>query len=121
MLQRGKKCCLKYPLRILESPRTCGILEAEIPGDWKIDPDQLPIHYAKKHIHCIDENGSPDKGDQLNAYKLEYLITDLIALMKTCLPFEVERKQEFAPLKNRTGSDSIDSAREMLLQNGYDL
>lgn len=87
----------------------------------KIDPDQLPIHYAKKHIHCIDENGAPDKGDQLNAYKLEYLITDLIALMKTCLPFEVERKQEFAPLKNRTGSDSIDSAREMLLQNGYDL
>lgn len=87
----------------------------------KIPQDMLPLHYAKKHINCIDENGIPDTSGQLNAYKLEYLITDLIEYMKTCLPFEVVREREFAPLKNRVGVDSIDSARKMLLQNGYDL
>ncbi len=86
-----------------------------------IPQDMLPLHYAKKHINCIDENGIPDTSGQLNAYKLEYLITDLIEYMKTCLPFEVVREREFAPLKNRVGVDSIDSARKMLLQNGYDL
>ena len=39
----------------------------------------------------------------------------------SCLPFEVERSREFAPIKNRTGTDSVDTARELLEKNGVTL
>ena len=42
------------------------------------------------------------------------MILDLIRLFDNCLPFEVERNKEFALIKNKTGVDSIDSARELL-------
>ena len=35
-----------------------------------------------------------------------------------CLPFEVERNKEFAPIKNKTGIDSVESARELCKENG---
>ena len=35
-----------------------------------------------------------------------------------CLPFEVEREKEFAPVKNALGTDSVESARELLKKNG---
>ena len=38
--------------------------------------------------------------------------------LESCLPFEVVREREFAPIKNRTGIDSVDSARELLAGNG---
>ena len=56
-----------------------------------------------------------------NGYKFETLALDMIAYMGTCLPFEVDREKEFAPIKNATGNDSIDSARELLKKNGYTL
>ena len=39
----------------------------------------------------------------------------------SCLVYEVERNKEFAPVKNKTGVDSIDTARELLLENGVEL
>ena len=69
----------------------------------------------------MDESGSLVKPDAPNGYKFETLALDMIAFMGTCLPFEVEREKEFAPIKNATGNDSIDSARELLKQNGYTL
>ena len=39
-------------------------------------------------------------------------------MLDGCLVFEVDRKREFAPVKNRTGVDSVDSARELLTLNG---
>ena len=53
-----------------------------------------------------------------NGYKLETLILDLVEKMDSCLPFEVVREKEFAPIKNKTGVDSIESARELLRLNG---
>ena len=53
-----------------------------------------------------------------NGYKLETLILDLVEKMDSCLPFEVVREKEFAPIKNKTGVDSIESARELLKTNG---
>jgi UDP-N-acetylglucosamine/UDP-N-acetylgalactosamine diphosphorylase len=38
--------------------------------------------------------------------------------MDYCVPFEVEREREFAPIKNLHGKDSLDSARELLKLNG---
>ena len=42
----------------------------------------------------------------------------MIYMMDNCLSFEVEREKEFAPIKNATGVDSVDSARELLQKNG---
>ncbi len=42
-------------------------------------------------------------------------------MMDTCLPFEVERDKEFAPIKNKTGIDSVESARALLTKNGVTL
>ena len=49
------------------------------------------------------------------------LAVDLIKLMGSALPFEVVREKEFAPIKNKTGVDSVESARELLKQNGVEL
>ena len=38
-----------------------------------------------------------------------------------CLPFEVERGREFAPIKNKTGIDSVESARALCKENGIQL
>ena len=45
----------------------------------------------------------------------------MIHLLDSCLPFEVIRDKEFAPIKNKTGVDSVESARELLKQNGVEL
>ena len=43
---------------------------------------------------------------------------DMIHMMDNCLSFEVEREKEFAPIKNATGVDSLESARELMEKNG---
>lgn len=53
--------------------------------------------------------------------EFEDLVLDMIHLFDNCLPFEVMREKEFAPIKNATGVDSIDTARQLLLMNGYKL
>ena len=37
------------------------------------------------------------------------------------LAYEVVREKEFAPIKNKTGVDSVESARELLKKNGIEL
>ena len=41
--------------------------------------------------------------------------------MESCLPFEVERNKEFAPIKNKEGVDSIETAQALLRENGVTL
>ncbi len=82
---------------------------------------KMPLHVVKKVIPHIDENGIPVTPKEPNGYKFETLALDLIHEMDDCLVFEVEREKEFAPVKNRTGVDSIDTARELLIKNGYEL
>ena len=42
----------------------------------------------------------------------------MIHELDRCLPCEVVREKEFAPIKNATGVDSVESARELLKKNG---
>lgn len=79
----------------------------------------MPLHVVKKAIPFIDENGTQIKPDKPNGLKFETLALDLIHEMDDCLVFEVNREREFAPVKNKTGIDSIDTARALLEQNGY--
>ncbi|MDE7379417.1 MAG: UTP--glucose-1-phosphate uridylyltransferase [Clostridia bacterium] len=83
----------------------------------KVRPEQLPYHLAEKQIEHI-EGGEKVKSRGL---KLETLAVDIIKLMGDCLGVEVEREKEFAPVKNATGTDSVDTARALLVKNGIDL
>ena len=81
----------------------------------------LPLHIVEKKIPYIDDAGTLIKPEEPNGYKFETLILDMIQMMDTCLPFEVERYKEFAPIKNKTGIDSVESARALLAKNGVTL
>ena len=61
------------------------------------------------------------KTQEPNGYKYESLVLDMIHQMDSCLPYEVERNREFAPIKNKTGIDSVESARALLQENGVEL
>lgn len=78
----------------------------------------LPLHIVEKKIPYLDETGKLVKPEEPNGYKFENLVLDMIHQMDSCLPFEVVRNKEFAPIKNRTGVDSVESARALLQENG---
>lgn len=79
---------------------------------------RVPIHVIKKKVPYLDAKGNIVKPEKENAYRFETLILDMVRLMESCLPFEVVREKEFAPIKNGTGVDSVESARELLKKNG---
>ena len=81
----------------------------------------MPLHIVEKKIPYINEAGELIKPESPNGYKFETLVLDMIHLLDSCLPFEVVRNREFAPIKNKTGVDSVESARELLKQNGVEL
>ena len=81
----------------------------------------MPLHIVEKKIPYINEDGELIKPEEPNGYKFETLVLDMIHLLDSCLPFEVIRSREFAPIKNKTGVDSVESARELLKQNGVEL
>ena len=83
--------------------------------------DRMALHIVKKQIPYIDENGLAVKPKEPNGYKFEQLVVDMIHQLPSCLPYEVEREKEFAPIKNLTGIDSVESARELLRKNNVDL
>lgn len=87
----------------------------------EIARERIPVHVVKKKIPCLGADGTLFKPETENGYKFETLILDMVKLMGACLPYEVVREREFAPIKNKTGVDSVESARELLAKNGVAL
>jgi len=87
----------------------------------RIMSHKLSLHVVEKKINCLDEEGNEVKPEEPNGYKFEQLVLDMIHDLDSCLPFEVVREQEFAPIKNASGKDSVETARELLKQNGVAL
>lgn len=83
--------------------------------------NQLTVHVVEKKIPYINENGEHVTPTELNGYKFELLVLDMIHMMDNNLAYEVARENEFAPIKNLHGVDSVDSARELLKLNGIRL
>lgn len=78
----------------------------------------LPLHIVQKKIPYIDQDGQHVYPKEPNGYKFETLVLDMIHMLDDCLVYEVEREKEFAPIKNKEGADSIDTARQLLITNG---
>ncbi len=81
----------------------------------------MPVHIVEKKIPYVDTEGNAVKPKAPNGYKFETLVLDMIHELDDCLPYEVVRNYEFAPIKNRTGVDSLESARELMKENGIAL
>lgn len=81
----------------------------------------MPIHVVEKKIPYMDLEGNMVKPEEPNGYKFETLVLDMVHMMKDCLPYEVVREREFAPIKNLHGVDSLDSARELLTGCGIEI
>ncbi len=87
----------------------------------EIAAKKLPLHIVEKKIPYLDENGMPVNPESPNGYKFEQLVLDMIHELDSCLPYEVVRNREFAPIKNKTGIDSVESARALCRENGIEL
>lgn len=87
----------------------------------RIMSENLPTHIVEKKIPYLDEEAKYVRPEKPNGYKFETLVLDMIHMMDNCLPFEVERELEFAPIKNATGVDSLESARELMRKNGIEI
>jgi len=88
---------------------------------YEIAKNTLPLHVVEKKIPYIDENANLVKPVAPNGCKFEQLVLDMIHELPTCLPYEVVREKEFAPIKNKEGVDSVESARELCKANGIEL
>ena len=81
----------------------------------------LPLHRTFKKVKYLDAEGNVITPEEPNAYKFETLVLDMVKLQDSCLAFEVDRKREFAPVKNKEGVDSVETARELLVFNGVEV
>ncbi|MBQ9765056.1 MAG: UDPGP type 1 family protein [Lachnospiraceae bacterium] len=87
----------------------------------RITKESMQLHVVEKKIPYINDEGVIIKPEEVNGYKFELLVLDMVHMMDNCLPYEVERNKEFAPIKNKTGIDSVESARELLRLNGIEV
>ncbi|MFR4352495.1 MAG: UTP--glucose-1-phosphate uridylyltransferase [Roseburia sp.] len=82
---------------------------------------RMPIHVVEKKIPYMDVDGNHVDPDGPNGYKFETLVLDMVHMMEDCVPYEVDRAKEFAPIKNLHGVDSLDTARELMRGCGIEL
>ena len=73
----------------------------------RIVSEKLPIHAALKKNKAIMANG---EFEEINTYKFEAFIFDAFSMAKDILIFRVKRDEEFAPIKNKEGDESPETA-----------
>ena len=72
---------------------------------------KLPYHRAEKKVAHLNENGDLVTPEKPNAVKFETFVFDALPLAKNPLILEADRLEEFSPVKNKTGIDSLESSR----------
>ena len=77
----------------------------------------LPYHRAIKKVPYFDlSTGRPVEPSSNNAVKLEKFVFDGIPIAGRSIVVETDRVEEFAPVKNATGTDSIVSSKQLQSQ-----
>jgi UDP-N-acetylglucosamine/UDP-N-acetylgalactosamine diphosphorylase len=75
----------------------------------------LPLHRAVKKIPYIDDKGNRIEPTKPNGVKLESFVFDALPLASKSIILETLRDEEFAPTKNATGVDSVETCRQMMI------
>ena len=78
---------------------------------------KLPYHIAHKKADYLDENGVIIKAERPNIYKFETFIFDGWEYFKDIAVLRGKREEDFAPIKNKKGIDSPETA--VLLYNKF--
>jgi UDP-N-acetylglucosamine/UDP-N-acetylgalactosamine diphosphorylase len=86
------------------------LLDAEFVGRVIERQFALPYHRAEKRVAWLDENAVLRIPERPNAVKLETFVFDALPLAGHPLVLEVDRAEEFSPVKNATGVDSLETA-----------
>ena len=81
----------------------------------KIISEGLPYHTAFKAVPYINREGILIKPNTPNAYKFEQFMFDIFPKLSGMSALEMQREEIFAPVKNREGQDSPDSAVKLYL------
>ena len=79
----------------------------EITSGGKIE---LPYHVARKKIRAH----GPAEGREIDGFKFEKFVFDALPLTEKSIVMEMVREEEFAPVKNPSGVDSVESARSLM-------
>jgi UDP-N-acetylglucosamine/UDP-N-acetylgalactosamine diphosphorylase len=73
---------------------------------------RLPFHLARKKVpHWDPTTGQPVSPEQPNALKFERFVFDALPMAERWLAVEAKREDEFAPLKNASGPDSLETVQ----------
>lgn len=83
----------------------------------KLAEQRLPYHTAFKKSNYLNEDGEFIEVSDPNAYKFESYIFDGFSFFDDMSILRVNRENEFAPIKNKEGSDSPETAIQ--LYNNY--
>ncbi|HNU90967.1 MAG TPA: hypothetical protein PKO25_03760, partial [Spirochaetota bacterium] len=70
----------------------------------------LPFHAARKKIGSYTANGIRE----IDGYKFEKFVFDALPLTDRNIVLETKREEEFAPIKNSSGVDSVESAQGLM-------
>lgn len=76
----------------------------------------LPFHIAEKAIPFLDDRGELVKPKQKNGLKFERFVFDALSHAQASAIVEVNRDEEFAPIKNADGEDSPETARDLMIR-----
>lgn len=79
----------------------------------KIANEKLDYHVAIKKNSYIDENLEEVIPEEPNSYKFESFIFDGFKYLDDMAVYRVKREDEFAPIKNKEGADSPESAKKI--------
>ncbi|MCX8123337.1 MAG: UDPGP type 1 family protein [Spirochaetes bacterium] len=71
----------------------------------------LPFHVAKKSIPQYTPHGKKN----ITGYKFEKFVFDALPLTQHNFILETKREEEFAPVKNKTGVDSVETAQQLMI------
>ncbi len=76
----------------------------------------LPYHVAHKKVPHVTPQGERVTPEEPNAYKFERFVFDALQFAERAVFQEVLREEEFSPVKNATGADSPETARQDLVR-----
>jgi UDP-N-acetylglucosamine/UDP-N-acetylgalactosamine diphosphorylase len=71
----------------------------------------LPYHCAKKSAYVVTSDWEPAS---IDVWKFETFVFDAIPFARKTCCMEIKREEEFAPVKNKDGDDSPETARTAL-------